>query len=127
MMSNVGKTLLIICIIELMWKLITTNQSIVMDKQELEKIVKPLCWRSYDNGRVITAETVLKYNLKLEKVGECYLVHRIYSDNDCLEYNNPVTLGTAKDIAWTAYLHTIGCMMETVTQDDNDNGKGKSK
>lgn len=123
MMSNVGKTLLIICIIELMDKLIT--QQAMMDKQELEKIVKPLCWRSYDNGRVITAETVLKYNLRLEKVGECYLVHRIYSDNDCLEYNKPVSLETAKDIAWTAYLHTIGCIMETVIKDED--GKSKTK
>lgn len=124
MMSNVGKTLLIICIIELMDKLITNKQA-MMNKQELEKIVKPLCWRSYDNGRVITAETVLKYNLKLEKVGECYLVHRIYSDNDCLEYNKPVSLETAKDIAWTAYLHTIGCIMETITKDED--GKSKTK
>lgn len=124
MMGNVGKTLLIICIIELMDKLITQHQA-MMNKQELDKIVKPLCWRSYDNGRVITAETVLKYNLKLEKVGECYLVHRIYSDNDCLEYNKPVSLETAKDIAWTAYLHTIGCIMETVTKDED--GKSKTK
>lgn len=123
-MSNVGKTLLIICIIELMKKLITQQQA-MMNKQELEKIVKPLCWRSYDNGRVITAETILKYNLKLEKVGECYLVHRIYSDNDCLEYNKPVSLETAKDITWTAYLHTIGCIMETITKDED--GKSKTK
>lgn len=102
-----------------------TNKQVMMNKQELEKIVKPLCWRSYDNGRVITAETVLKYNLKLEKVGECYLVHRIYSDNDCLEYNKPVSLETAKDIAWTAYLHTIGCIMETITKDED--GKSKTK
>lgn len=101
------------------------TQQAMMNKQELEKIVKPLCWRSYDNGRVITAETVLKYNLKLEKVGECYLVHRIYSDNDCLEYNKPVSLETAKDIAWTAYLHTIGCIMETVIKDED--GKSKTK
>ena len=124
MMSNVGKTLLIICIIELMDKLITQHQA-MMNKQELEKIVKPLCWRSYDNGRVITAETVLKYNLKLEKVGEYYLVHRIYSDNDCLEYDKPVSLETAKDIAWTAYLHTIGYIMETITKDED--GKSKTK
>lgn len=116
-MGNVGKTLLIIIrIIELIEKTNNKHQA-MMNKQELEKIVKPLCWRSYDNGRVITAETVLKYNLKLEKVGECYLVHRIYSDNDCLEYNKPVSLETAEDIAWTAYLHTIGCIMETVQKE----------
>lgn len=90
-----------------------------MNRQELEKIVRPLDWAVYNNGRYIRADTDVAYDFRLEKVGEQYLVQVEYSvDNARLEYDKPVSLEAAKEIAWAKYLHTISCILKDPSEDE---------
>lgn len=84
-----------------------------MNRQELEKIVKPLSWTEYEGGRVVKADTLLHYNLRLEKNGEQYMVYREESPHHIYtEYDKPVSLEAAKEIAWAKYLDTVKSILK---------------
>nr|DAW07600.1 MAG TPA: hypothetical protein [Bacteriophage sp.] len=83
-----------------------------MNRQELEKIVKPLEWDVYSGGAWIRAETIIQFNFRLERVGEHYLVQRDYLGDTTLEYHLPVSLEAAKEIAWAKYLDTVASILK---------------
>lgn len=84
-----------------------------MNRQELEKIVKPLGWVEYEGGRIIRAETFLHYNLRLERAGGQYIVYREEDASHIfLEYDKPVSLEAAKEIAWAKYLDTVKSILK---------------
>lgn len=84
-----------------------------MNRKELEKIVKPLGWMEYEGGKLFIANTFLHYNLRLEKQGEQYMVYREDSPGHIFtEYDKPVSLEAAKEIAWAKYLDTIKSILK---------------
>lgn len=83
-----------------------------MNRQELEKIVKPLEWVVYKDGEWIRAETMVQFNFRLERAGEHYLVQRDYLGDTTLEYHLPVSLEAAKEIAWAKYLDTVASILK---------------
>lgn len=89
-----------------------------MNRQELEKIVKPLEWDVYSGGAWIRAETMIQFNFRLERVGEHYLVQRDYLGSTTLEYALPVSLEAAKEIAWTKYLDTVASILKNQPKEE---------
>lgn len=89
-----------------------------MNRQELEKIVKPLEWDVYSGGAWIRAETMIQFNFRLERVGEHYLVQRDYLGSTTLEYALHVSLEAAKEIAWAKYLDTVASILKNQPKED---------
>lgn len=89
-----------------------------MNRQELEKIVKPLEWDVYSGGAWIRAETTIQFNFRLERVGEHYLVQKDYLGRTTLEYALPVSLEAAKEIAWTKYLDTVSSILKNQPKEE---------
>jgi hypothetical protein len=89
-----------------------------MNRQELEKIVKPLEWDVYSGGACIRAETMIQFNFRLERVGEHYLVQRDYLGSTTLEYALTVSLEAAKEIAWAKYLDTVASILKNQPKEE---------
>lgn len=90
-----------------------------MNRQELEKIVKPLEWAEHNGGRVVRADTFLHYNLRLERVEEEYIVYREeYPCDTYPEYDKPVSLEAAKEIGWAKYLDTIKKILKDPSEEE---------
>lgn len=83
-----------------------------MNRQELEKIVKPLGWMEYEGGKFFKASTFVYYDLEIRKEGELYLLYKIYEGQFGLVYSQAVSLQLAKGIAWELYLSTISDMLK---------------
>lgn len=89
-----------------------------MNRQELEKIVKPLEWDVYSGGAWIRAETMIQFDFQLERVGEHYLVQRDYLGKTTLEYALPVSLEAAKEIAWAKFLDTVASILKNQPKEE---------
>ena len=83
-----------------------------MNRQELEKIVRPLGWVEYEEGKAFKANLFVYYNLEIRKEGELYLLYKIYEGQLGLVYSQAVSLQLAKDLAWELYLSTISDMLK---------------
>ena len=83
-----------------------------MNRQELEKIVRPLGWVEYEEGKAFKANLFVYYNLEIRKEGELYLLYKIYEGQLGLVYSQAMSLQIAKDLAWELYLSTISDMLK---------------
>lgn len=83
-----------------------------MNRQELEKIVRPLGWVEYEGGKYLKANLFVYYNLEIKKEGELYLLYKIYEGQFSPVYSQAVSLQLAKDLAWELYLSTISDMLK---------------